>query len=193
MSELTLSKQTLIKLLERASSDPCEPYGCDPWEPPNEPRDPPELRSVSPLDWVGLNPQPLPPKGHWRPANVARITIARALALHETAEALAHDGGERAVGMIQRNVNGLVEDWCGTGAHPRPFPWPWGPILRGTEELQPIELIVAGAQFQKVADALEGSALQGTFEGAADRLLKTGLSRLKFEGHPPRSRDPTAV
>ena len=80
--------------------------------------------------------------------------------------------------MIQRNVNGLVDDWCGTGAHPRPFPWPWGPLLRGTEELQPIELIVAGAQFQKAADALEGSALQGTFEGAADRLFKNGLSRL---------------
>jgi hypothetical protein len=33
MPELTLSKKALIKLLETASPDPCEPYGCDPWEP----------------------------------------------------------------------------------------------------------------------------------------------------------------
>jgi len=68
MSELMLSKQTLIKLLERASPDPCEPYGCDPWEPPpggTEPPPDPHPRS-HPLDWVRLNPQPLPPKGHWR-------------------------------------------------------------------------------------------------------------------------------
>ena len=181
MSELMLSKQTLIKLLERASPDPCEPYGCDPWEPPpggTEPLPDPHPRS-HPLDWVRLNPQPLPPKGHWRAASVARFTIARALDMHETAEALAQDGGTRALGMIQRNVNGLVGNWCGSGVHPRPFPWPWGPLLRGTEPLEPIELIVAGAQFQKAADALEGSTLQGTFEDAADRLFKTGLSRLE--------------
>ena len=66
MSELMLSKQALIKLLERASPDPCEPYGCDPWEPPpggTEPPPDPHPRS-HPLDWVRLNPQPLPPKGH---------------------------------------------------------------------------------------------------------------------------------
>jgi len=186
MSELMLSKQTLIKLLERASPDPCEPYGCDPWEPPpggTEPPPDPHPRShwgpAHPLDWARLNPQPLPPKGHWRPASVARFTIARALTLHETAEALAQDGGERAVGMIQRNINGLVDDWCGTGVHPRPFPWPWGPLLRGAEPLGAIELIVAGAQFQKAADALKGSPLRRTFEDAADRLFKTGLSRLE--------------
>jgi hypothetical protein len=189
MSELTLSKQTLIKLLERASTDPCEPWGCDPSEPPpgsGWPPDPlpdPErwaiLNLLGRLDWVRLNPQPLPPRGHWRPTWVARMTIARALDLHETAEALAGDGGERARGMIERNVSELVDDWCGTRPHPRPYPRPWGPLVRGTEVLQPIDLIIAGAQFQKAADALAGSALQATFEGAADRLLATGLSRLE--------------
>jgi hypothetical protein len=185
MPELTLSKQALIKLLETASLDPCEPYGCDPSEPPPGSSEPPQFPGweignvLGRLDWVRLNPQPLPPKGHWRSASVARITIARALALHETAEALAGDGGERALGMIQRNVSELVDDWCGTRPHPRPFPWPWGPIVRGTDELQPIDLLVAGAQFQKAAYALEGSALPAAFQGAADRLLKTGLSRLE--------------
>ena len=179
MPELSLSKQVLIELLERASPDPCEPYGCDPWEPPPGQQPPWGPGDIDIL--LRLNPQPLPPRrGHWRAANAARTIIAQVLNLHEVSEALASDGGEQAVGMIQSKVSEFVDDWCGTGTRPKPFPWPWGPIVRGTEELQPIELIVAGAQFQKAADALEGNAaLQESFEGAADRLLQTGVSRLE--------------
>ncbi len=176
MPELTLSKQALIKLLERASPDPCEPYGCDPSEPPGEPPEPPPWEFPRLLR---LNPQPLPPRGHWRPVTAARMTIARMLALHESAELIGGDGGRRATGMIERRVTELVDDWCGTRPHPRPFPWPWGPILRGSEELQPIDLIVAGAQFQKAAETLEGCALRKSFEEAAERLLTTGVSRLE--------------
>jgi hypothetical protein len=184
MPELSLSKQALIELLERASTDPCEPYGCDLSQPPPPPGvgDPEPLPDPPPREfppWLRLNPQPLPPKGHWRSANAARTIIAQALNLQELSEAFASDGGERTLGVIQRKVSEFVDDWCGTQPHPKPFPWPWGPIVRGTEELQPIELIVAGAQFQKAADALEGNALQESFEGAADRLLQTGVSRLE--------------
>ena len=49
MPDLTLSNQTVIKLLERASPDPCEPYGCDPGEYPPEPPDPPPLESPQAL------------------------------------------------------------------------------------------------------------------------------------------------
>ena len=179
MPELSLSKQALIELLERASTDPCEPYGCDPWEPP-----PGQKPPLGPGDIDGLlrlNPQPLPPKGHWRAANAARTIIVQVLNLHEVSEALASDGGERAQVVINRKVSEFVDDWCGTPPrYPKPFPWPWGPLVRGTEELQPIELIVAGAQFQKAADALEGNAaLQESFEGAADRFLQTGVSLLE--------------
>jgi hypothetical protein len=184
MPELSLSKRVLIELLERASPDPCEPYGCDPSEPGGSPpwSGPEPLPDPPPREfprWLRLNPQPLPPRGHWRAANAARTIIAQALTLHELTEALAPIGGEQALGVIQRKVSEFVDDWCGTRPHPKPFPWPWGPIVRGTEELQPIELIVAGAQFQKAADALEGNPLRESFEGAADRLLQTGVSRLE--------------
>lgn len=99
--------------------------------------------------------------------------------MHELAVVLAVDGGKRAVDIIQRNVSELVDDWCGTRPHPRPYPWPWGPIIRGTDKLPPIELIVAGAQFQKAADALDSSVLREAFQEAANRLLKTGVSRLE--------------
>ena len=179
MPELTLSKQALIELLERASPDPCEPYGCGGgMTDPNNPHTPEDAPREFP-PWLRLNPQPLPPKGHWRSANAARTIIAQVLTLHELTEALASDGGERGLGVIQRKLSEFVDEWCGTRPHPKPFPWPWGPFVSGTEELQPIELIVAGAQFQKAADALEGNALQESFEGAADRLLQTGVSRLE--------------
>ena len=99
--------------------------------------------------------------------------------MHELAAVLAPDGGKRAVDLIQRNVTDLVDDWCGTHPYPKPYPWPWGPIIRSTDQLQPIELIVAGAQFQKAADALKNSVLCQTFQEAANRLLKTGVSRLE--------------
>ncbi len=63
------------------------------------------------------------------------MIIAQVLNLHEVSEALASDGGERAMGVIQSKVSEFVDDWCGTSTHPKPFPWPWGPIARGTEEL----------------------------------------------------------
>jgi hypothetical protein len=122
---------------------------------------------------------PLDRRGHWRPASVARLAISQSLAMHELAEVLAPDGGKRAVDLIQRNVSDLVDDWCGTRPHPKPYPWPWGPIIRSTDELQPIELIVAGAQFQKAADALNNSVLRDAFQEAANRLLKTGVARLE--------------
>lgn len=146
MPDLTLSNQTVIKLLERASPDPCEPYGCDPGEYPPEPPDPPPLESPQALRSY---PQPRRLKGHWRSASVARMAISQSLSMHELAEVLAPDSGKRAVDLIQRKVSDLVDDWCGTQPHPKPYPWPWGPIIRSTEKLQPIELIVAGAQFSK--------------------------------------------
>src|SRR3712207_9100366 len=105
MPELSLSKQALIELLERASPDPCEPYGCDPWEPPNEPPDLPPWKFPR---WLRLNPQPLPPKGHWRAANAARTIIAQVLNLHELSEAFASDEGERTLGVIQRDRKSVV-------------------------------------------------------------------------------------
>jgi hypothetical protein len=46
-------------------------------------------------------------------------------------------------------------------------------------ELNPIDLLVAGAQFQKAADSVANSPLQADYSAAADRLLKTGMQRLE--------------
>ncbi len=174
MADITLSSKALAKLVERhMMTMPEEEAERGPSGPPG-----PEDLGPDPFEMLRLNPQPLPPLR--RSAVAARTAIARALASHESAEALAPDGGERALGRIQGTVSDLVDDWCGTRP-PRPYPWPWGPVLGGTDELRPSDLLVAGAQFQKAAESLEGNALQQTFQEAADRLLGTGAARLNQE------------
>jgi hypothetical protein len=41
-----------------------------------------------------------------------------------------------------------------------------------------LDLLVAGAQFQRAADAAQGP-LQADFSAAADQLFKTGLERME--------------
>ena len=175
MAEIRLSSSALARLVERHMMTMPEEEG------ERGPSGPPGPESLGPGpfdDMLRLNPQPLPPL--WRSALAARTAIARALGSQEAAEAFATDGGERALGRIQGKVSELVDDWCGTRP-PRPFPWPWGPVLRGTDELSSSDLLVAGAQFQKAAEVLEGGALRQTFQDAADRLFQTGAARLNEE------------
>jgi hypothetical protein len=175
MAEIRLSSRALAKLVERhMMTMPEEEAERGPSGPPG-----PDYGGPDPFEPLRLNPQPRPSLR--RSALAARTAIARALASHESAEALADDGGDRAVGRIQGRVSDLVEDWCGTRP-PRPYPWPWGPVLRGTDELTPADLLVAGAQFQKAAEALEGHSLRQMFQDAADRLLEQGAARLDQEG-----------
>jgi hypothetical protein len=46
-------------------------------------------------------------------------------------------------------------------------------------QLDPLDLLAAGAQFQQAADALADNPLQADFSAAANQLFKTGLSRMK--------------
>ena len=174
MAEIRLSSKALAKLVERhMPTTPEEEAERGPSGPPG-----PDYGGPGPFEMLRLNPQPLPPLS--RSALAARTAIAQALTSQESAELLRNDETGRAVARIQGTVSDLIDDWCGTRP-PRPFPWPWGPVLRGTEELTSSDLLVAGAQFQKAAEVLEGSALGQTFQDAADRLFETGAARLNEE------------
>jgi hypothetical protein len=128
---------------------------------------------------VALNPQPLPPKeGPLRAALVARTMIAGAIDITEAAEAIT-GSSDAAAQAVRAKVAAFVDDWCGTPPRPRPFPRPWGPLMHGDEGLRPIDLVAAGVQFQKAAEVLADGPLGATFQGAADALVDTGLSRLE--------------
>jgi hypothetical protein len=174
VAEIRLSSKALAKLVERhMPTTPEEESERGPSGPPG-----PDFGGPGPFEMLRLNPQPLPPLSRF--VFAARTAIARALASQESAALLGNDEEGRALPRIQGTVSELVDDWCGTRP-PRPFPWPWGPVLRGTEEVKSSELLVAGAQFHKAAEVLEGSALGQTFKDAADRLFQTGAARLEEE------------
>ena len=182
-AEIVLSQRALTALLDLIYPNPddTEPHG--PGGPVMGPQ--PELwRTALPgvlgrLEWALLNPQPLPPKE--RAVVAARIMIAQSISTFETAEAIADDGGERALAAIDARVSRFLdEDLCPTPPRPPiPWPWPWGGVLDGGEAIQPAEMLAASAQFQKAADAYEGRALNAPFQNAADQLREAGLKGLE--------------
>ena len=181
MAEITLSTSVLADLLDYLPNpDDAGPVG-------------PAGPVIRWLDWVMLNPQPLPPREivfgprpepwgpgpiPWRWAALARATISTHLERLEMAGIIIVSGDtERAVRSSSESLNQFVDEICGTPPYKGPFPRPWGPFL-DTETLHPINLISVGAQFQRAADALGNSPLHDALEQAALRALSAGLERL---------------
>ena len=130
------------------------------------------------FDWVALNPQPYPPRTKpqqkiWRAALIAQAVVNQALLQYRQVQ-LAADG-EKGLNVIRAFISEFVDDFCGT----RPFPFP-GPDPRyfGQEQVQPLGLLVIGAQFQKAADYVKDDGLSSIFTAAADQLFETGLERI---------------
>jgi len=133
---------------------------------------------------VMLNPQPLPPVAGpqpdpWRTAFLARTVIDQAMAQARSAELLS--GGSQAEGALEAArsyLSEFVDDFCGTVPRRWPLPWPW-PLTSEPAPRDPLDLLVAGAQFQKVADAIVDNPLQADLHAAADRLFEAGLKGLE--------------
>jgi hypothetical protein len=161
-----------------------------------------ELRND--IDLVLLNPQPLPPREGplpdpwrfttdvigrlgphpqpWRVGTAARHAIAAMIARFRQAEFADHgEQSERSFTAFRAELRDLVDDWCGN--RPPRWPWPWPP-RRDRRELYGEELLVAGAQFSRIAEAMADNPLRDDFAAAATQFLETGLKRLD-EAHAP--------
>jgi hypothetical protein len=127
-----------------------------------------------PVPWR-LGPRPEP----WRSALVARAVIDRAVTQYQFAEGwIGAEQSARLTEAVGSQVREFVDDYCGTG--PRRWPWPWpSPPTFDPAQLHPLELLVAGAQFQMAADAGANGPLQSVFSSAADRLFETGLRQME--------------
>ena len=148
-------------------------------------------------DLAWLNPQLLPPAGGpeigavlprgttwgpqpepWAWAQLTQATISHHVNLLELVGIIIVGGdAERAVSNISESLLAFTDGPCGTGPHKPHFPGPWGPVL-DAEVLHPVNLVVAGVQFQRAADALGESPIHDTLEECADRLITAGLDRL---------------
>jgi len=185
---LTVTKAALLKVLDTVlypnpndPGDPGNPFG------PYGPIGPLIRAALRDL----LNPQPLPPLAQaglfpdpWRSAWVARTVIDQVVAQYRSASVVPGTPlreGDEALETIRAHIREFVDDYCNTpGTGPRRWPLP-RPFPLGVDPAQvnPIDLLAAGAQFQKAADSVPNGPLQGDFSGAADRLLETGMQRLE--------------
>lgn len=191
--DIALTKAALVSLLDGVlypnPDDPGDPG--NPWG-PYGPGGPVIRWDIRDLSWIMLNPQPLPPVAApspdpsrfrpppqpWRLAVLARTLIDRVVAQYQFAEVLgATEQSEKAIGYVRSYIRDVVDDWCGT--RPPKWPWPWPPSF-DANQLRPIDLLAAGAQFQKAA-ALD-NPLRADFSAAANQLFETGLKRLEEQG-----------
>jgi hypothetical protein len=121
--------------------------------------------------WAALNPQPLPPgPDPYRWSFMARALIDRAAAQQQFVEVLGSEQSQRSIIIVGGQIADAIDDWCGT-----PVPGHHGPRPHA------IGLLAAAAQFQKASDAMRNTPLQSVFASAADKLFKTGLSRLESQ------------
>jgi len=194
---ITLTKAALVNVLDGVlypnPDDPGDPN--NPWGPygPIGPIAGPDPDLWRFLAAVLLNPQPLPPVAgpwpiHWRygpgpqpwfSAFLARTVIDQAVAQYRFTDVVTGtEQSERTTAAIGSRIREFVDDYCGTRPPGWPRPWPWPPKF-DPAQLRPLDLLIAGAQFQKAADFAPNNPLQSEFTAAADQLFETGLKRLE--------------
>jgi hypothetical protein len=185
MREITIPTAALVKLFDYLPNpDDAEPGG---------PAGPVMRR----LDWVLRGPQPLPPReqlasqlirqlgAEWGPrpepwlwSTTTRAVISQHLDRFTMAGIIIVSGdNEHPARVINESLSALIDNFCGTPPFKGPFPGPWGPLL-DSETLHPVNLIMAGIQFQKAAGAFDGHPLHDALDQAAERLLGEGFNRL---------------
>jgi hypothetical protein len=184
---ITLAKSAFVELLETAALGAGALLNPDPDDPGPTGPGAPVIRR---WERVSLNPQPLPPRlthslgqiawgprpEPWRSAGFAAGEVAR---LVDQVDA-ATIGGVDGRGVAQRGgtaLAALVDDWCATPYRRWPGPNPKH-VPGQAQSLHPVNLIFAGAQLHRSAEAFEDHLLQGALAEAADRLIRTGLDRL---------------
>ena len=141
-------------------------------------------------DWVLLNPQPLPPREVFPPREgfppgprprywtlLTRAVISRHLDRLEQAGIIIVGGD---VDHVLRRVAADLESFAARlldGTPPDVSPDSlWQPAFVAGA-LHPVDLVLAGLQFQHAADALSEHPLHGVLESSASQLVDVGLER----------------
>ena len=172
------TKSMLVKLFDGLGypnpDDPGDPN--NPWGPYG-----PHGPIIHGWGWAWLNPQPLPPREGgpqpepWRAGLFARMVIDRMAMHYKFGELVTgREFSDRTIESLRAQLYDDVNDWCGTVPKKWPFPGPRPPKFDN-----PLELLFAGAEFQRVADSFPDNPLQADFAAAADQLIQTGLERLE--------------
>jgi hypothetical protein len=106
------------------------------------------------------------------------MTIDQVISHYQLTEALLDPEASGRAGEAARvQIQAFIDEYCGTHPRPWPRPWPWPPL--DIDKVEPIELLIAGAQFEIAARAK--NPLQEAFAAAAEQLMQIGVKRLEQE------------
>jgi hypothetical protein len=142
-------------------------FGPDPWQ---------AIGSSSILDRVGFNPQPLSPRVAFA-ASIAQAMVDRAELIQEVADVARIQGAPQGI-IIGGYINHFVDDFCGNDFRLK-FPFPGPRPGWFSEELDGIDLVVMGAQFEQAAKQAYQPEMQRALGNAAEKLVQQGLSRVQ--------------
>jgi hypothetical protein len=128
--------------------------------------------------WAWLNRETLPPRSPhpepWRAVFIARFSIDRAAQqVERSAASDTAESAERVLPGVRTQLSEMVDEWC--GVRPPKWPWPWPP-RPGSTQLRPLDLLLAGAQFERAAQL--ANPLRHDFARLSEQLFEAGLSRL---------------
>lgn len=129
------------------------------------------------LNWVGLNPQPLPPRVPLVMA-LAQEMIDRTSLLYELADAFPEEGRAYVLEAAGSRLAHFTDD-CSDGRIPLGWPFSWPPQGNSLAEvIDAIELVVMGVQFERAAATQMNTSLRYEFSEAGTRLIEAGLARM---------------
>lgn len=127
-------------------------------------------------DDVALNPQPLPPRITFL-MSVAQAVIDRSELLQEMVDAVQHEGEERGIIIVSGYIARFVDDFCGNGFKLKyPFPGPRPHWFN--DELEGIDLVVLGMQFDQAANEAFNPNLRLNLVTASLKFVEAGMSRM---------------
>lgn len=127
------------------------------------------------LDWVALNPQPLPPKAAFVVAFTEEV-LDRLLFMQEVADGINRTGEQQGIIIVSGKLASLVDELCGNNFKIKiPIPHP---KHEGDKELSGVDLLLAASVLERSAANVYNETLQQELRNAAARLIETGISRI---------------
>jgi hypothetical protein len=197
-----LSREQLTRLVSGLTGlagypNPDDPLPPGPWDPVLKnrfldrydlvlagPQPQPWRQRVSSLDWVSLNPQPLPPRISWAQV-AARAIVSEIRSRMALMQSLPEEFHGRMVEGIHANMGELVADWCGTEPRRWPIPipippWPWPPDPDPDPRellVNPLDLLIMGVVFESLVNTVD-EEVQGVLLDTAAAFQDAGFGQL---------------
>jgi hypothetical protein len=128
------------------------------------------------LDWVLLNPQPLPPRLVYAAA-LSEQVIDSANSYFDMAEAMPSEVQGQLQEFAVNRLHTFMDD-CGNGRIPK-WPFPWPPRDEApSDPLGPVEMMVIGVTFFSAGRSLANEQLRSVLQDIGSRLIDMAAGQM---------------